>query len=296
MYFQHVINSLVYGGIYAMIAVSYALVFSILGLVNLTHGPIMSVGALVSFTLLVDYNQNLIVAVIGALIVTALLGLLTERIAVRPVRAQNLPRYYALLTTFGLGMIITNLCENITLSAWPQEVRLFPMPFTIKQYTVFGAKISNLEIAMLLVILTLMIGLSTFIKYTWTGRALRVTSQNHETAELMGVNTSRVISGTFMVAAAGGAITGTMLAIYYSYISANIGVAAGMKGFISSLLGGQGLIAGAVLGGFLLGILESLASGLINTGYRDLIAFGSLVLILLVRPTGLLGSKEEDRA
>lgn len=296
MLVQHLVNSLVFGGIYAMIVIGYALVFSLLGLINLAHGAVMTVGAITAYIVTVEMGLGLFGGLIAAAIISGLLGFIVERVAVKPVREQGLPRFYALITTFGLGMAISELLSNFSLARWGQELRPFPPPFPINNYSVGGVQFNNIQFGIIIVVFLVMIILNVLVKKTWTGRALRATSQNAEIAEMMGINTSRVISGTFILAGISGAIAGTMLAVYYSYISADIGMMAGLKGFIASLLGGRGLVTGAVLGGFVLGGLESIASGLIGTGYRDLVAFGLLILILLFRPAGLLGTKEEDRA
>lgn len=292
---QHLVNSLVYGGIYAMIVIGYSLVFSLLGLINLAHGAVMSAGAVMAYIIMVDYGQNFLVTFLVVAVFSGLLGYLVEQLAVKPVLKQGLPKFYVLVTTFGLGMAITELLSNFTIAQWGQELKAFPSPFMVQTYSVRGIYFNNVQVGILVAVLVLMIALNFFVTRTWAGYALRATSQNQKVAEMMGINTSKVISVTFIMAGVSGAFAGSMLAIYYSYISADIGMVAGLKGFIAALLGGRGMITGAILGGYVLGGLENIVSGLIGTGYRDMVAFGLLILILLVRPSGLLGIKEEDR-
>jgi len=293
---QHLVNSLIFGGIYAMIVIGYALVFSLLGLINLAHGAVMTVGAVTAYIVTIEMGLGLVGGLIAAAIISGLLGFVVERVAIKPVREQRLPRFYALITTFGFGMAISELLSNFSLAHWGQELRPFPPPFSINNFSLGGVQFNNIQLGILIVVFLVMIILNLLVKKTWTGRALRATSQNAEVAEMMGINTGKVISGTFILAGISAAVAGNMLAVYYSYISADIGLMAGLKGFIASLLGGRGLITGAILGGFVLGGVESIVSGLIGTGYRDLAAFGLLILILLVKPVGLLGTQEQDRA
>jgi branched-chain amino acid transport system permease protein len=274
---------------YALIATGYSLVFSMVGIINLAYGAILTIGVLLAYEISVQLNLGVVVGFLVSMFVCGLLGWLTDVTTVEPVRRQRLPMYFALLSTFGLNVVLQTVAENVTLQAWRAEFRPFPPPFAIAEYILGGVRISSLDLAVISVVLVTMIGIHFFMTRTWGGRAVAITASDPEVAEVMGVNTRKVIAYTFFASCALASLAGTIMGMYYGVASSNLGTAPGLKGFIAALIGGGGHITGAVLGALILGMIESLAAGFIGSSYRDLVAFVALVVMFLIRPTGILG-------
>ena len=289
---QHIVNGLTLGALYALIATGYSLVFSMVGMINLAYGSILTIGALLAYQVAVQMGMGNLVGMLVSLVVCGLMGLLTDVAAVEPVRRQRLPIYFALLSTFGVNTVFQNIAENITLKAWAREFRPFPPPLTVNMYEVGPVQFSNMDVIVLAVVLVFMVLLHQFMTRTWGGRAVVVTASDPEVAEVMGIDTRRVIAFMFFVSCALASVAGAMIGMYYGMVSSSLGTSPGTKGFIASLIGGRGQITGAVLGAMILGLLESLAAGVIGSSYRDLVAFIVLILMFLVKPTGILGSAE----
>ncbi len=290
--FQHIVNGITLGSVYALIATGYSLVFSMVGMINLAFGAVLTIGALLAFQIAVEYGMGFGAGLLGAVLACGLLGWLTDVSAVEPVRRQRLPIYFALLSTFGLNMVLQNIAENVTLRAWQAEFKPFPSFFHISEITVGSIRFSNMDLAVIGTVAAAMAGLHFYMTRTWGGRAVTMTASDPEVAEVMGVNTRKVIALTFVVSCALAALAGTMMGVYYGSVSSSLGSSPGTKGFIASLIGGRGQITGAVLGALILGLLESLAAGLIGSGYRDLAAFLALIAMFLIKPTGILGGAE----
>jgi branched-chain amino acid transport system permease protein len=302
---QQIVNGLVLGSIYALVALGYTMVYGILGLINFAHGDITMIGALVSLTLLqllaaagLPAPVVLGLAACGAMLVCAVLGLSIERAAYRPLRRA--PRLAPLITAIGVSILLQYSAALV----WGKQYISLPSIIEPVRFTLFGAQMTSLQATIFLLACTIMAGLLWFIKASRMGRAMRATEQNPEVAGLMGVNTNTVIAFTFLLGSAIGAIAGLMVVLYYGIGHYFMGFMLGLKAFTAAVLGGIGNVAGAVLGGLLLGIIESLASGYIGditggvlgSNYRDIFAFLVLVLVLVLRPSGLMGRHGGDRA
>jgi branched-chain amino acid transport system permease protein len=304
-FLQQIINGLVLGSIYALVALGYTMVYGILGLINFAHGDICMIGALTALTVAqalsaagVPAPLTLAVALAAALIVCITLGAGIERIAYRPLRRA--PRLAPLITAIGVSILLQYSAALV----WGKQYLSMPEIVTPSAISLGGAQFTDLQAFIFLLACALMAGLLWFIKASRMGRAMRATEQNPQVAGLMGVDTNRVISFTFILGSAIGAVAGLMVALYYGLGHYFMGFMLGLKAFTAAVLGGIGNVAGAVLGGLLLGVIESLASGYIGdftggifgSNYRDVFAFFVLILVLVLRPAGLMGRREGERA
>lgn len=302
---QQLINGLVLGSIYALVALGYTMVYGILGLINFAHGDITMIGALVSLTVIqalaasgVPVPLTLVLAGSCAILVCSLLGFSIERVAYRPLRRA--PRLAPLITAIGISILLQYTAALI----WGKQYIAMPQILEPVAFSLAGAQVTRLQIVIFLLACTIMAGLLWFIRVSRMGRAMRATEQNPDVAGLMGVNTNTVIAFTFVLGSAIGAVAGLMIVLYYGIGHYFMGFMLGLKAFTAAVLGGIGNVAGAVLGGLLLGVIESLASGYIGdltggvlgSNYRDIFAFLVLVLVLVLRPSGLMGQHSGDRA
>lgn len=302
---QQVINGLILGSLYAMVALGYTMVYGILGLINFAHGEIVMLGALVSVTVLaalaaagVPVFLALSIALAAAVVLCMTTGVLVERAAYRPLR--NAPRLAPLITAIGVSIIL----QNLAMILWGRQYHSFPPVLDIEIYEVWGATVTNVQVLIVAVAGATMGGLLLLVQRTRLGRAMRATAQNREVAGLMGVDVNRVIAATFAVGSALAAVAGLLIAAHYGIAHYNMGFMLGLKAFSAAVLGGIGNIPGALLGGLLLGVIESLGAGYIGdlTGgflgshYQDIFAFFILILVLVFRPSGLLGERVADRA
>jgi len=304
---QQLINGLVLGSIYALVALGYTMVYGILELINFAHGEVTMFGAMICLAVIgafvangVDINGLVIVSLglLAAIAVCMALGFLIERVAYRPLRRA--PRLAALITAIGMSIVLQNLAMLI----WGKQYVSFPPLLPLVSFEVGGAVITNLQIFIVVLSCLLMAGLLVLIKRTRLGRAMRATAQAQDIAGLMGININTIISLTFMIGAALAAIAGVMVSAYYGLAHYHMGFMLGLKAFTAAVLGGIGNVAGAVLGGLLLGVIESLGAGYIGalTGgflgshYQDVFAFFVLIVVLVIRPSGLLGERVVERA
>jgi len=292
-FLQQMINGIALGSIYALIALGYTMVYGILGLINFAHGDIYMVGAFAGYFAMTLFKWGIVPSFIFSMLVCALLGVGIERFAYKPLR--NAPRIAVLTTAIGVSFLL----ENLGVIFWTPTPRAFPqvIPLKIYQgiYERFGVIINNRQIVIVSISIALMILLQFIVNRTKIGMAMRAVSSDRETAWMMGVNIDHVISFTFaigsMLAAAGGVLVG----IYFNRIDPLMGVMPGIKAFVAAVLGGIGIIPGAMVGGFILGIAEILVSAFIASSYRDAIAFAILILILLVRPSGIFGTAAREK-
>lgn len=285
MLIQQTINGLALGSVYALIAVGFSLVFSVLYIINFSHGGIYMIGVYIALTLITGLGWSFGAALPATMAACALLGIVAERLVIYPLRKKRAPRVLSLVGTLGVATTLSAAAELI----WGAEVKGFPSPFPAVSMNLFGARISVAEASLILIAAAAMALVQAFLKYTTAGKAVRATSQNPEAAALMGINVDGVIRTVFAVGSAIGALGGMLIGAYYSYAQPSMGFEAGMKGFVSAILGGIGSVAGAGLGGLVLGLLEVLGGAYISFAYRDAISFGALVITLLARPAGLLG-------
>jgi branched-chain amino acid transport system permease protein len=301
---QQLINGLVLGSIYALVALGYTMVYGILGLINFAHGDICMVGALTALALFQALAANampvpimMVLATGGAVAVCMALGVTVERAAYRPLR--HAPRLAPLITAIGVSILLQYSAALV----WGKQYIAMPEVVKPAALAVGGAQITDLQAFIFVLACGLMAGLLWFIKASRMGRAMRATEQNAEVAGLMGVNVDRVISFTFLLGSAIGAIAGVMVVLYYGLGHYFMGFMLGLKAFTAAVLGGIGNVAGAMVGGLLLGVIESLASGYIGdltggvlgSNYRDIFAFLVLVMVLVLRPSGLMGQRGGER-
>ena len=302
---QQVLNGLILGSLYALVALGYTMVYGILELINFAHGEIVMLCALVSVTVLaalpgagVPVVLALPLALASAVAVCVSTGVLVERVAYRPLR--NAPCLAPLITAIGVSIVLQNLAMII----WGRQYLSFPPVLDIQIFELHGATVTNVQILIVAVAGVTMAGLLLLVQRTRLGRAMRATAQNREVAGLMGVDVNRVIAATFAVGSALAAVAGLLIAAYYGIAHYNMGFMLGLKAFSAAVLGGIGNIPGALLGGLLLGVIESLGAGYIGdlTGgflgshHQDIFAFFILILVLIFRPSGLLGERVADRA
>jgi branched-chain amino acid transport system permease protein len=305
VFLQQLINGLVLGSIYALVALGYTMVYGILGLINFAHGDIVMVGALVALSVAQALAASglpvpvvLLLATAAAVLVCVALGVTIERVAYRPLRRA--PRLAPLITAIGISILLQYSAALI----WSKQYISMPELFKDELFAVGGAQFTDLQAFIFVLACTVMGGLLWFIKSSRIGRAMRATEQNLEVAGLMGVDTNRIIAFTFLLGSAIGAIAGVMVVLYYGLGHYFMGFMLGLKAFTAAVLGGIGNVAGAMLGGLLLGVIESLAAGYIGdltggvlgSNYRDIFAFLVLVMVLVLRPAGLMGQHTGDRA
>jgi len=302
---QQLINGLVLGSIYALVALGYTMVYGILGLINFAHGDICMVGALTALALVqalaasgMPVPLTMLLATGGAIAVCVALGVTIERVAYRPLR--HAPRLAPLITAIGVSILLQYSAALV----WGKQYIAMPEVVKPAVFAVGGAQVTDLQAFIFLLACSLMAALLWFIKASRMGRAMRATEQNAEVAGLMGVNIDRIISFTFLLGSAIGAIAGVMVVLYYGLGHYFMGFMLGLKAFTAAVLGGIGNVAGAMVGGLLLGIIESLASGyigdltggILGSNYRDIFAFLVLVMVLVLRPSGLMGQRGGERA
>jgi branched-chain amino acid transport system permease protein len=298
---QQLINGVTLGAIYGLIAIGYTMVYGIIGMINFAHGEIYMIGAFVSLiTFLVLGLAGvtwlplaLLIVLVTAMLFTAVYGWTLERIAYRPLRGS--PRLAALISAIGMSIFLQNYVQIL------QGARVKPLPpvipggFSILEKDGFVVQLGYLQIFIVVLTILLMVGFSLLIQRTAMGRAQRACQQDMTMASLIGINVDRTISTTFVIGASLAAVAGMMVTLYYGVIDFYIGFLAGIKAFTAAVLGGIGSLPGAMLGGLLIGLIEVLWSAYFTIEYKDVAAFSILVLVLIFRPTGLLGQPEVEK-
>ena len=323
IFVQQLVNGLTLGAVYAVVALGYTMVYGIIQLINFAHGEVVMIGAMVAFTVI-----NLLAAaglppfavvLIGtgcAIPVCMLVGYAMERLAYRPLRGA--PRLAPLITAIGVSIIL----QHLAMLVWSRNVLAFPQIIPLTTYSIAGATVTGVQIAIVAMCVAMMAGLALLVYRTRLGTAMRATAQNPLVARLMGVDVDRVIAATFIIGAALGAVAGVMVGTYYGVAQYTMGSVLGLKAFAAAVLGGIGNIPGAMAGGLLLGVVEALGAGyigdltdlcryalgpaercadgghfvLFGSNYQDVFAFVVLILVLVFRPSGLLGERVGDRA
>ena len=288
MIYQQLINGLMLGASYALVAVGYTLIFGVLNLLYFAHGEVFMVGAFVGLFLVLYAGVGIYGALLGAMVACALLGVVCVFVAVRPVSRVN--PLAPLISTIGLTIVLQNLAVLIF---GGQQVA-FPETINQQLYRLGPVTIGSVQIFILAVAMALMALLWLFIEHTKMGRAIRATAENHETAALLGVDVNRVVLVTFMIGSGIAGVAGVLDGIKNSGVSPFMGLTAAIKGLIVMLLGGLGNVPGAMVAGVLLGIIEILSAAYIGTTERDFFSFLILILILLCRPTGLFGARTTE--
>ena len=285
MIYQQLINGIMLGASYSLVAIGYTLIFGVLNLLYFAHGEVFMVGAFVGLYVVILANANIYVALVGAMIACGALGMLAVFVAVRPV-SKDYP-LAQLISSIGVTIVLQNMAIYIF---GGQQVAF---PETIKQelYRIGPVTISSVQIFILVVALMLMVFLWLFIERSKMGRAIRATAENHETAALLGVNVNRVVLVTFIIASSIAGVAGVLDGLKNSNVSPFMGLEVAVKGLVVMLLGGLGNVTGAMIAGLLLGMVEILSAAYIGTTERDFVTFAILILILLYRPSGLFGTR-----
>ncbi len=307
IFIQQVINGLVLGSMYALIALGYTMVYGVLNLINFAHGDILMIGAMVGLSILNLLQHvapglpgivQLVLTIMGTIPVCIIVSLIIERVAYRPLR--NAPRLAPLITAIG----VSSLLQTSAMMIWGRSPLPVPQVMPSDPVHIFGALISPTQIMLLVLAAASMFGLVLLVEKAKMGRAMRATAENPRVAGLMGVDSNRVIVMTFAIGAALAVVAGVMWGANYSSVQFAMGFAPGLKAFSAAVLGGIGNIYGAMLGGILLGLIESLGAGYIGdltgnflgSNYQDIFAFIVLIIVLTLRPSGIMGERVADRA
>ncbi|MHB9149747.1 MAG: branched-chain amino acid ABC transporter permease [Thermoleophilia bacterium] len=307
---QQLLNGVMLGCLYALIAVGYTMVYGIIELINFAFGELFMFGAFISIAMMVDSislfgrvvpmpGLSFFLAIPIAMIVVAAMGVTIERLAYRPLR--NAPRLAALISAIGMSIFLMNFSQAIfgSKQAFFPDIALFTTADGFaKSFTVGGAQVTYIQLFVVAVTVAVMVLLNLYVGRTRMGRAMRASAQDKRTSALMGVNVNRVIAITFIIGSATGALAGGLYGAVYHFARPDMGFIPGLKAFIAAVLGGIGNIPGAFLGGLVLGMIESLASAYLPMGsqYRDAFAFVILILLLSFKPSGLLGSNVSQKA
>jgi branched-chain amino acid transport system permease protein len=305
IFIQQLINGLTLGSIYALVALGYTMVYGIMGLINFAHGEVVMIGALVALAvvkpLLASGLPLPVVALIGlavAVLVCMALGAIIERVAYRPLR--NAPRLAPLITAIGVSIVLQQLAMLI----WGRSYHPVPTLLPSEPHEILGAQITEVQLIIMAVAALTMAGLMLLVNRTKMGRAMRATAESPAIAALMGVDANRIIMLTFVIGSGLGALAGVMVSANYGIAHYHMGFLLGLKAFTAAVLGGIGNLAGAMVGGLLLGVIEALGAGYIGditggvfgSNYQDVFAFFVLIVVLIFRPSGLMGEKVSERA
>ncbi len=296
IFLQQVINGLSLGAIYALIALGYTMVYGVLRLINFAHGDVYMLGAFAGYFLANAMNLDADPSILGAIVVTmgsmaicAGIGVIIERLAYRPVRQHS--RLTSLITAIGVSLLL-EYGGQVVFTANP---RFFPQMIKSETYAFGNVQITNQSLLIIVVSIILMFGLEFIVHKTKIGKAMRATSHNLSVAKLMGINTDFVIAFTFALGSALAAAAGVMVALAIPKIDPLMGLMTGLKAFVAAVLGGIGSIPGAMLGGMIIGLMETWIGSTSYSTYRDAVAFGVLILILIVRPSGIMGSTTTEK-
>lgn len=288
-FLQQVINGLSLGSIYSLIALGYTMIYGIIKLINFAHGDIYMLGAYIGFVAITKFHLSFLPALILAMLGAALAGIIIERIAYRPMR--NAPRIAVLITAIGVSFFLE---YTMILFVTPQP-RTFPAIFNPTVYHIGGLIVNNQQILILVSALILMAALTYIVNHTKAGQAMRAVSFDPDAARLMGIDIDKIISMTFALGSALAAAAGVLVGIYYNSIDPLMGTMPGLKAFIAAVVGGIGILPGAMMGGLIMGLVEAMVSGFFSSTFRDAAAFGILILILLYKPSGLLGKNTKEK-
>jgi len=287
-FFAQVINGLTLGSTYALIALGYTMVYGILELINFAHSEIYMTGAFVGLMMVTVYKLPFAVALLAGMAGSCILGVVIEKAAYRPLRKAT--RIAPLISAIGVSIFL----QNAALLVVGPQARAFPANFKAPGLKLGFLQISSMQLLILAVSVLLMVGLHLLIQKTKIGQAMRATAQDKETAQLMGIKIDRVISFTFAIGSALGGAAGVLVGVYFNSADPMMGFFPGLKGFVAAVLGGIGNIPGAMVGGLILGLAEVFGTVYMSQ-YKDAIAFAVLILILLFKPTGLMGRRVQEK-
>ena len=286
---QQLVNGIILGSIYALLALGYTMVYGIIKLINFAHGDIYMIGAFVGYYAINSLKMNFWIALVFSMIVCAILGVVIEFLAYRPLR--NSTRISALITAIGVSFFL----EYIMVYFVGADTRSFPQSIKVHTYHLGSTSVTNVQLLILVVALVLMVALQLIVKKTKMGKAMRAVSVDSDAAELMGISVNNTISFTFALGSSLAGAAGVLIGLYYNSIEPLMGMTPGIKAFVAAVLGGIGIIPGAALGGFVIGILETLSTAIGLSSYRDAIVYGVLIVILLLRPAGILGKNVKEK-
>jgi len=295
LFLQQLVNGITLGGVYALIAVGYTMVYGVIQLINFAHGEIYMLGAFLAYTMVTVFGLPFLAAFVITLLICSCFGIILDFIAYRPLRKA--PRLAALITAIGMSIFL----QNLALMIWGSQIKAYPrdvLPeiFFQAAWNLGDVTLSWLQVFILLITVISMAILHIVIHRTRIGTAMRAVSQDKTTAALMGIGVNRVISFTFAVGSAMGAMAGILVGLYYNAIFPTMGYIAGIKAFAAAVLGGIGSVPGAMLGGGVLGIAEVMGAGYISSEYRDGISYAVMIAVILFKPSGLIGRPIGEKA
>jgi branched-chain amino acid transport system permease protein len=286
MFAEQMINGVTLGSIYAIVALGYTLVFGVLDIINMAHGEIFMFGAFIGMTVVTSMGAPLWAGFLGAILATAALGYLLERFALRPLRGKSgVSTLAPLISTIGVSILLENSAHKL----FGAGNHLFETPFAEIRFHVGSATVYLVQVSILGIAVLLMAGISLWLYRTKAGKALRATAENLETAGLLGIDTTRMITATVVIASAMGGVAGVLVGMAFNFINNQMGLPMGLKGLAIIIFGGMGSVPGAVVGGIILGLSETLVVAYGSSAYRDAIAFFIIIAVLLVKPRGLFG-------
>ncbi|HLW46673.1 MAG TPA: branched-chain amino acid ABC transporter permease [bacterium] len=294
VFLQQLVNGVSLGSVYALFALGFTLVFGVLEIINLAHPAVLAIGALLAYSLLAGAKTGLAVALAGACAGAGLLGVLIDRVAFRPLRLRGASRLSSLITSIGVALILVNLAQIV----WGTEPLSYPpAAVPLRFFTAGTVTVSLLQLLVLALVVALMIGLRALLLRTRLGLAIRAVAENPQTASLLGMPFDRVVAFTFFLSSALGGVAGVLVGmLFQGSVSPFMGTTYGLKGLAAIILGGMGDVTGAVLGGLAMGVGEVMIVQYLNSSYRDAVAFGLLFMVLVLRPTGLLGQQRGREA
>ena len=290
-FLQQVINGLQLGSVYALIALGYTLVYGIIRLINFAHGDVFMVGAYLGFYAILRFKLPFPIALLFAMVGCAAIAIIIERLAYKPLR--NAPRIACLITALGVSLFLENFC-SLKFVFGPNYLA-YPRPFAVVNFNIGPVTISNIQIIVFIVAIGLMVLLELFVSKTKTGMAMRAVAFDKNTAQLMGINIDFIVSMTFGIGSALAGAGGVLYGIAYPQINPFMGIMPGLKAFVAAVLGGIGIIPGAMLGAGIMGLVEVLSSAYISSTMRDAIAFLVLLIVLIIKPAGLLGKSAIEK-
>lgn len=291
MILQQIFDGITLGVVYALIAVGYSLVFGVLRLVNFAHGATYAFGAHIAMVVAVSAKCGVIWGFVASVIVTGLMTVFMDRVALRPLRVKKSKGISALITTIGCSYII----QNTLMIVFGSRSKWFPKIFDYGNFKVGDILVRSTQLGIIVVSVVLLLILTYIVHKTKIGLAMRAVQQNPKAASLMGIDVNKVVSFTFFLGGASAAVAGSLISGYYQIVNPQMGFIAGLKAFSAAVLGGIGILHGSVIGGLVVGLAESLAAYYVGGGYRDAVAFVILIAVLIFRPNGLFGKKAVEK-
>lgn len=289
LFMQHLVNGMSLGSIYALMALGYTMVYGTIRLINFAHGDVYMLGAFIGYFLVTRYELNVFIVIPIVMLACALIGVVIEKVAYKPLRKA--PRIAALITAIGVSYLI----QNVMIYFVGPEVKPFPSTLPNQFFDVFGVRISSRQLLVFGVTIVMMLALQYIVRKTKMGKAMRAVAVDEEASLLMGINVDKIISFTFAIGSAMAGVGGVLIGIYYNSIRPTMGSVPGLKAFIAAVVGGIGSIPGAMVGGYLIGLLETLVSVLGWSSYKDAVVYLLLIVVLLILPEGIFGKGTTEK-